>query len=208
MALPLIFLKNLPEAKRLPFSIELLPLELPGRGCRLSEKMTCHSLGHLAKEAVDGIGELNWICLDLLGEFFQVSLFGKTIKTSNIPLKSYEWVYWCLLKVANYWRTLKSALAIVVSWSKYGQMEKLLSSHSCSHAVVLFRCPCWISNFTQVVDSMLCTVRHHFSTSNHVHLRDLFLISQAEAPSKAKLLSFSVTPLEHGWPMRWSRMHV
>ena len=64
MALPLIFLKNLPEAKRLPFSIELLPLELPGRGCRLSEKMTCHSLGHLAKEAVDGIGELK---LDLLG---------------------------------------------------------------------------------------------------------------------------------------------
>lgn len=90
MALRFLFVNIFPKAKRLPFSIELLPLELPGRGCRLSEKMTCHSLNHLAKEAVDGIGELNE--LDLLGFAGEdaPSLFGET---SNIPLKSCEWVY-------------------------------------------------------------------------------------------------------------------
>eukprot|EP00438_Fugacium_kawagutii_P012729 Skav203734 [mRNA] locus=scaffold68:180685:183064:+ [translate_table: standard] len=43
-------------AKQLPPSVELLALELPGRGCRMAEPMTCHSLVTLAQEAIDGIG--------------------------------------------------------------------------------------------------------------------------------------------------------
>ncbi|CAJ1431531.1 unnamed protein product [Effrenium voratum] len=42
-------------APQLP-GVELMPLELPGRGVRMAERLCCDSLVHLAQQALDGIG--------------------------------------------------------------------------------------------------------------------------------------------------------
>jgi hypothetical protein len=45
------------KAKRLPASVELLALELPGRGCRMSEAaLAAATLTELAMLVLDGIG--------------------------------------------------------------------------------------------------------------------------------------------------------
>ena len=53
---PRLFFWLTAKAKRLPASVELLALELPGRGGRMSEALRCDTLQHLAEQALDGIG--------------------------------------------------------------------------------------------------------------------------------------------------------
>lgn len=45
-----------PWAKALPEGVELMPLELPGRGFRMGEDLCTSSLPSLAKDVLDGIG--------------------------------------------------------------------------------------------------------------------------------------------------------
>ncbi|CAK9096100.1 Gramicidin S biosynthesis protein GrsT [Durusdinium trenchii] len=52
-----------PWVKHLPRSVELLSVELPGRGFRLSEAMTAKSLPQLARDVLDGIGRETFVDL-------------------------------------------------------------------------------------------------------------------------------------------------
>eukprot|EP00913_Durusdinium_trenchii_P020227 g19004.t1 len=80
-----------PWVKHLPRSVELLSVELPGRGFRLSEAMTAKSLPQLARDVLDGIGRETFVDLPfvLFGHSFGAWLAYEMLQVSGAIVR--EW---------------------------------------------------------------------------------------------------------------------